>query len=231
MQPYFFPYVGYYSLIKHSEKFIIFDTVQFIRHGWIDRNRILKPNEGWQYAQVPLVKHNREALICEVEIRNSEPWKEKLKAQLQHYKKRSPYYTDCLEVVERCLAIETSSMVKLNQHIIKVTCEYLKINFNCEVFSEMNLQIENVNEPDEWALNISNALKAEEYINPPGGQEFFSRKKYADKNIELTFLGNNITPYSQRRLVFEPGLSIIDLMMFNDINTINSMIDDTKIII
>jgi hypothetical protein len=98
-------------------------------------------------------------------------------------------------------------------------------------FSEMNLQIENVNEPDEWALHISNVLKAEEYINPPGGQEFFSRKKYLDKNIKLTFLGNNITNYSQRRQIFEPGLSIIDLMMFNDVNTINSMIDDVKIII
>jgi hypothetical protein len=53
MQPYFFPYLGYFSLIKHTDRFILFDTVQFIRHGWIERNRILKQNEGWQYVQAP----------------------------------------------------------------------------------------------------------------------------------------------------------------------------------
>ena len=85
MQPYFFPYVGYYSLIKNTDKFILFDTVQFIRHGWIERNRILKPNEGWQYIQVPLLKHNRDIFIKDLGIKNTELWREKLKAQLQNY--------------------------------------------------------------------------------------------------------------------------------------------------
>jgi hypothetical protein len=231
MQPYFFPYVGYYSLIKHSKKFIIFDTVQFIRHGWIDRNRILKPNEGWQYIQVPLNKSSRESLIKDIEIRNSDPWKEKIKAQLQHYKKRSPYFTQCMDVVDSCLSLQTDSLVELNEHILKLTCQYLAIEFNCEIFSKMDLKIDEVNGPDEWALNISTALHASSYINPPGGQEFFNREKYVNKNIELIFLGNNITPYSQRRPIFEGGLSVIDILMFNDVSKINEMIDDTKIIL
>lgn len=76
MQPYFFPYLGYYSLIKHSDKWILFDVVQFIRHGWIERNRILKPGEGWQYVKVPLEKHNRSTLIKDIKIKNQEPWRE-----------------------------------------------------------------------------------------------------------------------------------------------------------
>lgn len=231
MQPYFFPYVGYYSLIKNTDKFIIFDTVQFIRHGWIERNRILKPNEGWQYIQVPLVKHNREVLINELEIRNSEPWREKLKAQLQHYKKRAPYYAECMDVIDACISLQTDSIVDLNEHILDVTCQYFGINFDCQIFSKMDLVIDEVKEADEWALNISKAMGVNEYINPPGGKEFFNREKYLQKDIELTFLGNNVQQYKQRRETFEPGLSIIDLMMFNDVSSINAMIDDTKIII
>ncbi len=76
MQPYFFPYLGYFALIKKSDHFVIFDTPQFIRHGWIERNRILKPVEGWQYIKVPLVKHSRETAIKDIVIRNSENWKD-----------------------------------------------------------------------------------------------------------------------------------------------------------
>ena len=92
MQPYFFPYIGYFSLIKHTDDFILLDTVQFIRHGWIERNRILKPSDGWQYIMVPLKKHSRETLIKNIEINNEQQWKEKILAQLQHYKKQAPYF-------------------------------------------------------------------------------------------------------------------------------------------
>ena len=92
MQPYFMPYLGYFSLIKNTDEFILFDTVQFIRHGWIERNRILKPSGGWQYFQVPIIKENgRETVIKNVRINNSENWKSKILAQLQHYKKKAPY--------------------------------------------------------------------------------------------------------------------------------------------
>ena len=54
MQPYFFPHLGYFSLVEHVDVFVLFDTAQFIRHGWVDRNRILKPGgEDWQYVRVP----------------------------------------------------------------------------------------------------------------------------------------------------------------------------------
>jgi hypothetical protein len=92
MQPYFAPYLGYISLIKHSDEFILFDTVQFIRHGWIERNRVLKQNEGWLYIQVPLEKFSRETLIKDVKINNEADWKKKILSQLVIYKKTAPNY-------------------------------------------------------------------------------------------------------------------------------------------
>ena len=227
MQPYFFPYLGYYSLIKKTDEFILFDTVQFIRHGWIERNRILKPVEDWQYVAVPLEKRKLSTPICDVKIRNDEDWKGKLIRQLDHYKKRAPFFRETLRVIEDSLSIDTNSIVKLNENILKKTCAYLDISPKISIFSEMNLTIDDVTDPGGWALQISKALKAKEYFNPTGGVDIFDAEQFSNAGISLRFLGNNLKPYSQRRQTFEAGLSIIDVMMFNDVESINSLIDDT----
>jgi len=226
MQPYFFPYLGYYSLIKKSDRFILFDDVQFIRHGWIERNNILKPAEGRQYISVPLEKFSRGTKINEVKIRATENWNEKLLRQLDHYKKRSPFYNQTIEVIKKALDVETDSVVELNKNVLIETCKYIGIPLVVDVFSEMKLQIEPVTHPGEWALNITKALQGSEYINPAGGVDIFRREQFDSAGIALNFLENNLTPYSQRRDVFEPGLSIIDVMMFNSPEQIVQLIDD-----
>lgn len=225
MQPYFFPYAGYFSLIKHTDKWIVFDEVQFIRHGWIERNRILKPNDGWQYIKVPLEKHSRNTKIKDIRIRNSEDWKNKILRQLEHYKK-APFFSQTIELVDKALNVETESIVELNAWGLKVVCNYLSINFNADIFSGMNIAVKPVDHPGEWALNISEALGAAEYINPVGGTEIFVREQFDVAGINLIFLKNKLPHYNQRRNVFESGLSIIDVMMFNDIDEINKIIDD-----
>ena len=225
MQPYFLPYLGYYSLIKHTDKWIVFDPVQYIRHGWIERNSVLKPGEGWQYIAVPLVKHTRDTLIKDIEIRNEEDWRNKILRQLDHYKK-APFFKETIAVLNDAFDINTNSITLLNAHVLKATCKYLQITFTYSIFSEMQLEMEPVNDAGEWALNISKAVDAEEYINPPGGKEIFDESKFEAAGIKLTFLQANLPEYSQRRPVFEPGLSIVDVMMYNSPEMINEMLDD-----
>lgn len=231
MQPYFVPYLGYFSLIKHTEQFILFDTVQFIRHGWIDRNRILKPSNGWQYINVPLRKHSRETMIKDVKIHSEVDWKDKIFRQLEHYKKRAPFYQDTIDLLKCSFDVQTDSIVKLNENLIKVICDHIGINVNLSIFSEMNLNVEEVNAPDEWALNICKSIgNVDEYWNPEGGLEFFDRSKYEKEGINIQFLKINLRKYPQRRRDFEPGLSIIDAMMFNKPEKINEMLDDYELI-
>lgn len=229
MQPYFLPYLGYYSLIKNTDQWIVFDPVQFIRHGWIERNRILKPAEGWQYISVPLQKYNRDTLIKDIKIRKEEDWQSKLFRQIEHYKK-APFYSQVITVLKNCFSIDTDSITLLNTHILKCTCHYFNIPFDYRIFSEMNLDIEPVSDAGDWALHISKAVKAEQYINPPGGMEIFDKERFEKAGIDLAFLKINLTDYSQRRNVFEPGLSILDVMMFNSADEINSMLDDFQLI-
>jgi len=227
MQPYFFPYLGYFSLIKHTDRFILFDPVQFIKHGWIERNRILKQG-GWTYVAVPLQKHTRETIIKDILIR-PENWQDKLLAQMTFYKKRAPFYNQTLDVVKQGISCSATDITQLNAHVLQTVCDYLGINFKAEIFSKMQLEIEAPTAPDEWALNICKALgNVDSYWNPPGGITFFDRDKYQKAGINLVFQKINLQPYSQRGLAdaFVPGLSIIDVMMFNSPEEINKMLDN-----
>ncbi|MGO9022561.1 MAG: WbqC family protein [Syntrophobacteraceae bacterium] len=214
MQPYFLPYVGYFSLIMAADEWIVFDPVQFIRHGWIERNRILKPNEGWQYISVPLVKLPRETLIKDTRIRVEEPWRQKIFRQLEHYRKHAPYYSEVYAFLEKSFEYETNSITRLNTHLINCTCRYIGIPFSAHIYSNMNLIHDEITNPGEWALNIAKAVNAKGYVNPPGGVELFDKEKFRSAGINLKFLKNNLSSYNQKRPVFEPRLSIIDVMMF-----------------
>ena len=231
MQPYFFPYIGYFSLIRNTDQFILLDTIQFIRHGWIERNRILNQQEGWIYFKVPIIKENgRSTLINEIRIDNHQNWKQKIIAQMQSYKKIAPYYNNVMEMLNELFSHEFNDMVSLNKASLEKVFNYLRLDIHVQVFSEMNLNIEQPKERDEWALNICKAIGGvNEYWNPPGGQTFFDRQKYLKAGIDIKFMTQIIAPYSQHRPTFEPRLSIIDIMMFNDIDVIYKMMENYEL--
>jgi hypothetical protein len=227
MQPYFFPYMGYFGLIKHTDKWIVFDTSQFRDRGWMKRNRILRPKSGWQYFRVITVKHPRNTKIQDIKIKIDDYFKDKLFSKLTVYKRIAPFYKETVNVLEKCLSIKTDSISLLNCHAIKEICNYIEIEWNYTLFSEMNLNIEKVEEPDDWALNICRKLgNVEEYWNLPGGIKIYNPGKFEKYNIELKFFNQILKPYNQKRTEFEPGLSIIDVMMFNSRKEIIKQLDN-----
>lgn len=231
MQPYLFPYIGYISLIKNTDRFILFDTPQFIRHGWIERNRILKQNEGWLYIQVPLQKFHQTTPIKDVLINNSTDWPDKIKAQLQHYKKIAPNFYATMKVLDDIFSEKFDDIVSLNHVSLSKICKYLGIDRNIEILSKLNLQIYPANEPDEWALNICKAIgNVNEYWNPVAGQSFFDKTKYEKNNLTLKFHSIKLLEYNQKRSPFESGLSVIDVMMFNDVEKINMMLNNFELL-
>lgn len=231
MQPYFFPYLGYFSLIKYVDKFIFFDTPQYIHHGWINRNRIIKQNGCDTYIIVPLKKAPRETPIYNMIIDSQSNWKTKIYGQLSVYKKKAPFYKRTLDIVNQILESESygESLAKLNIYSTVEICKLLQIGQNYGIYSQMNLEIDKVNAPDEWALNITKALNFDTYVNAPGGKAFFCTEKYKKHNIHLEFLEINPKPYIQKIGHFIPNLSIIDVLMYCDIPEILEMLDDFTI--
>jgi hypothetical protein len=223
------PYIGYFQLINAVDRFILFDTPQFIRHGWIERNQILKPNGETLYIKVPLKKHARTTAIKDIEINNSQNWKEKILAQFGPYKKKAPHYNLTIALLNEAINIETNSIVDINRKSLSTICQHLGIETPIEVWSEMNVDIKPANAPDEWALNICNALNADSYINPIGGKSFFDVNKYHEHNINVSFLKTIPKTYYQFSNTFTPFLSILEVMMFNSPEQIREMLDDYEL--
>ena len=166
----------------------------------------------------------------DTEINYKEKWIEKIKGQLTVYKRKAPNYKVVLELINDIESKKFKYISELNIYTLEKVCEYLNIPYKYDIFSKMDLKIDKVEAPDEWALNITKALGYDTYINPPGGMSFFDRKKYEAENINLEFLKINLKPYIQRIGKFEEGLSIIDAMMFLKPEEINEMLDDYTIL-
>lgn len=228
MQPYFFPYAGYFALIRHADVFVLFDTPQFIRHGWIERNRIIGPQGDPVYIRVPLEKQSRDTAICDMHVRETDDWRRKILAQLTHYKKRAPFYQEVTELIEESLASGFDTITEVNHATLQSVCRYLGIETPIHIWSQMELEIPPVYAPDEWALQICRAIGATTYINPPGGMSFFNPVKYRLAGLDLRFMRTIASPYRQLEPGFTPNLSIIDMMMFNSPDTINTMLNQIE---
>lgn len=217
MQPYFFPYLGYFDLINQVDTWIVFDIVQFIRHGWINRNRILHPKEGWQYVIVPVKNYSRDATIGDIEVASNDgKWQKRILGQLEHYKKTAPYYRDVINLVKEAIEPDEPSIARLNVRCLEAVCRVIGLPFEFSYMSEMDLELGEIREPDDWPVEISRALGASEYVNPPGGGSFFQPEKFTAANVKLN-LRPLLTPleYKPRGYEFVPHLSIIDLLMWN----------------
>jgi len=227
MQPYFFPYLGYFDLINYTDKWIVFDDVQYIRHGWINRNRILHPSDDWSYIIVP-VRYTRGMHIREVTIAEDGKWKKRIVGQLQHYKRKAPYYGGVMDLMEDCLALEDHRISHFNVFALRKVCAYLGIYFDFAIFSEMNLNLENIDGPGDWALRISQVVGANEYANPPGGEALFNKESFSASNIKLTI--RNLPPliYDCPGYKFIPNLSIVDVLMWNAAETIKNHLDQHR---
>lgn len=230
MQPYFFPYIGYFTLIKHSDVFVVFDTAQYIRRGWVHRNRIIGSSGEPVYVNASILKAPQSTPIHQIELNSTSKWKQEFYKKMEVYKTVAPHYPEVYQLMEDCLNRPVSSLSDLNVYALKEISNYLGISQNITRLSELEVEFKDVQEPDDWGLEVSQYYGVDTYINAPGGQEFYNKEKYKKKGIEMFFYKTKLTPYDQKLSGFQPGLSIIDVMMFNTKQEIHQMIDDFEVL-
>lgn len=232
MQPYFFPYIGYFQLMTAVDKWVVFDQVQFIDKGWVNRNRILHPDpvKEWQFITLPLDKRGQFDYICDISVKEKIDWRAQILGKLTSYKKKAPYYHETIDFVRDCFDTGETNLARLVTEILRKTAGYLNITVPIEVQSEMNLQLGAIQHPGQWALRISKELAATEYINPQSGAAIFNPSEFDDASITLRFLRPNVKPYSQRINSFVSGLSIIDVLMFNNIEQCASLMEGYEVV-
>lgn len=155
--------------------------------------------------------------IQDVKIENAGTSRDKLLAQIEHYRKHAPFYNEVRDLVITTFGkLDSDSLVDLNIAGIDTVCRYLNIPFRYTVCSRENFPLPVETHPGGWALEISTLLGASEYINPVGGKDLFRPEEFDKRNIALSFLPAPDFTYRCDPYVFENHLSILDVLMWNE---------------
>jgi len=229
MQPYFMPYIGYFQLINAVDKFIFYDDVTFIKQGWINRNQILINNQPSMFS-IPLSNASSHVLIKDVLISENTylKWKKSFLNSIKFSYKKAKNYDQIVVLIERILSAQFKTISELAISSIIEVSKYLELKTEFEVCSNVYSNI-NLN-GQERLLEICKNEKIKTYINPIGGMELYSKKVFFEENIELFFIKTNKSIYKQFSENFVPFLSIIDVLMFNDIDEIKLQLDNFSLI-
>lgn len=228
MQPYFFPYIGYWQLINCVDKYVIADDVNYIKNGWINRNRILIQKNP-AYIKLPLVGASQNKLINEIEVSDDIQLFEKdLKTIYCSYKK-APYFKDVYPLIEDIMLYKESNLAKYLENSIRKICKYLDIETEIIISSELN---KNCNlKCQDKVIDICKILNGDEYINAIGGQKLYSKEDFMSNGIKLEFLNTDEIYYNQfSDGMIEHNLSIIDVMMFNSKEDVKKMLGEYTLI-
>ncbi|OOZ35767.1 WbqC family protein [Solemya velesiana gill symbiont] len=220
MQPYFFPYFGYSQLIAASECFIVYDNIKYTKKGWINRNRILSNGKDLLFS-IPLKKGSDSLQVAEREIANNFS-SDKLLNQIKGSYSKAPYFAQTFHLVEQILSNKESNLFEFIHNSIVKTCEHLGIDTEIRVSSDV--AINHGLKSQDKVIALCEAVGADTYINPIGGVDLYSRDEFSARGIELRFLKSQPFEYKQFNNKFVPWLSIVDVMMFNSLDTIHECI-------
>jgi hypothetical protein len=227
MQPYFFPYIGYFQLINAVDKFVIYDDVNYINKGWINRNNIIVNGKAHLFT-IPLKDASQNKLINEIYLSEESKWRINfLKTIDQNYKK-APFFAPVFPFIEEIINFNCNKIAELIVYSLQTLIAYLKIK--TELVASSSIYNVADYKGQERILAICKKENSNHYINPIGGQDIYSKELFDSEGVKLNFLKTNPITYTQYKNEFIPWLSMIDVIMFNSPDQIHSYLNNYQLI-
>lgn len=229
MQPYFFPYIGYFQLINSVDKFVIYDDVNYIKQGWINRNQIIA-NDKPYFFTVPVKNQTSFELIRNTKIdkRKFIFWKGKFLKTLEYNYKKAPHFLPVFELVNQVLNQNFTFISDISTKSLFETISFLGIK--TEIVKSSRIYNNNNLDSFDRIIDICKKEKATEYLNLIGGEHLYSKEIFFENNLLLRFIKSEEIEYTQYERKFFPNLSIIDVLMFNSIKEVNLILKKYKLI-
>lgn len=228
MQPYVFPYLGYFQLIHSADVFVFYDDVNFIKKGWINRNQILLNQEAFKFT-IPLIGASQNKLINEIDVFWESKFERKFLLQLEQSYKNAPHYNQVLTLLLSLFQQKPLTISDLAIASVQMVCEY--IGLEKTFLKSSSLPISKELGRAERLMAITKELNSSRYINAINGQKLYDKETFQQSSIELSFLSPILDPYPQGgNDSFVPFLSILDVLMWNEKDQILSLISSYEII-
>jgi hypothetical protein len=221
MQPYFFPYIGYWQLLHQADEFVIYDNIKFTKKGWIHRNRFLCEDKDKYF----LIQLEKASDFLDVRERTLSPTfeRKKLLNQIREAYRVAPYYNQINTLFEEAVMCKEQNLFEYIFHSVKLIAKCLGIETKIVVSS--HIDIDHSLKASQKVIAICKNLDASCYVNPIGGLLLSDKKEFATNGIVLKFLKQKEIIYSQKGNPFVPSLSILDVLMFNGVDRTKSYLN------
>ena len=224
MQPYFMPYIGYWQLMATVDIYVVYDDVNYIKGGWVARNNILLNGQKHMFT-ITLNGASPNKLFNEITIKDDF---KKFSRLIESAYRKAPYYAEVSILLDKIYNYEDKSLGAFMMHSFQVVLDYLDINTKLVLSS--TIAKDNSLRGKDKVKHICHLLGADTYYNAIGGQELYDKVDFKAGGIDLYFVQTNLTPYAQLGNEFVPGLSIIDVLMFNSVVTIKNLLKEYSLV-
>jgi hypothetical protein len=225
MQPYLFPYLGYFQLVHSVDLFVCCDNMQYTKKGWINRNRYLNHHKTDTFT-LPLKDAPQKNHIVEREIAPGFEG-EKLLSVFEHSYRKSPCFSENFGVIREILLSTERNLFAFLESSIQKICGHLGIKTTFGRTSQ--IPIDHTKQKEEKVIEMCRALNTSTYINSSGGRELYSKENFKNHGITLGFLVPHPFEYRQFQEPFTPWLSIVDVLMFNPVERIRRQLNHYEI--
>ncbi|MBC7525086.1 MAG: WbqC family protein [Flavobacterium sp.] len=227
MQPYLFPYIGYYQLINAVDKFVVYDDVAFIKQGWINRNNMLL-NKKKHLFFAPVKSISSFKKISETEIDYKFDWTKKTLLTFEQSYKKAPFHKEVMPILESVFLSKKETISELAFESLFQVSNYLELKTGFQKTSSIynNQELKG----EDRVIDICLKEKTKQYINPIGGQELYQKENFSKKGITLNFIKTHPITYKQYNDDFVPWLSIVDVLMFNPKEEVIKMLNQFELI-
>jgi len=216
MQPYFLPYIGYYQLISAVDVFVVYDNIKYTKKGWINRNRLLR-NGADAVFSLPLKKGSDSLDVVQRELA-ADFDRGGLLNQFKGAYGRAPYFAQTFPLLERIVCFDDNNLFRYIRHSLVQMCAHLGIDTEIRISSDIDIDHSLKNQ--DKVLALCQAIGANVYINAIGGIDLYSQEEFKARDIELKFIKSSVFVYPQFGAAFVPWLSIIDVLMFNELGSV-----------
>ncbi|MER2512270.1 MAG: WbqC family protein [Nitrosomonas ureae] len=216
------PYIGYFQLIGAVEVFVVYDNIKYTKKGWINRNRFLQNGADAMFS-LPLKKDSDFLDVVERELAEDFN-RDKLLNQLRGAYGRAPHFAETYPLLEQIVRYEDRNLFRFIHHSIACICQHLDIRTEIRVFSD--IAVDHELKSQHKLIALCQALGADIYINAIGGLDLYEKEAFNACAIELKFIKSKPFEYAQFGAPFVPWLSIIDVLMFNPLNTVSTFINE-----
>ena len=220
MQPYFLPYICYFQLIAAVDQFVVYDNIKYTKKGWINRNRMLQNGKDVVFS-LPLKNDSDSLDVCERELA-ADFNRDKLLNQIIGAYRRAAYFEQTFPLIEQIVRFGDANLFRYLHHSIVSVCAHLGLNTEIGMSSEIDIDHELKGQ--DKVLALCQALGAETYINAIGGMDLYDRDVFRAQGVAIKFIRSEPFEYAQFGALFVPWLSMLDVMMFNAPEQINSVI-------